>query len=193
MNRLFIFIGLMFLSINVQGQKLSKAERAAKSVEIIDGKMIGVTPWKDGGPYYTEVIEADGTKDELYVRARTWFAEAFRDSKNVIQMDDKDAGVIIAKGTHEFVHDAWVLFTLKVQVKDGRFKYDLYGFDQEVFAYAPGVGKKMYKYTAYEMFYDKKGVKNEKYGLSLNLVAKRIVSPLIDAVSLKNVEDDSDW
>lgn len=48
---------------------------------------------------YSEVIILDSTvnKSELYSRAREWFAKAFKSSKNVIQMDDKENGKIIGK------------------------------------------------------------------------------------------------
>lgn len=38
-------------------------------------------------------------QEELYSRAKTFVAYNFVDSKNVIQMDDKDVGKIICKGT----------------------------------------------------------------------------------------------
>ena len=39
---------------------------------------------------YSEVVKVDGNKDELYSRAREWFAKTYNSAKNVIQMDDKD-------------------------------------------------------------------------------------------------------
>ncbi|MBY0432482.1 MAG: DUF4468 domain-containing protein [Cyclobacteriaceae bacterium] len=47
--------------------------------------------------YATRVIEALGTKDELYVKANEWLVAAFTSAKSVIQFQDKEAGVIIGK------------------------------------------------------------------------------------------------
>src|SRR5665647_1743863 len=50
---------------------------------------------------YTDLVKVDSTltSDELYTRARSWFATAFKSANNVIQMEDKSSGIIIGKGT----------------------------------------------------------------------------------------------
>lgn len=48
---------------------------------------------------YNEVVKAEGlSKDNLYVKAREWFAVTAGSAQAVIQMDDKAAGKIIGKG-----------------------------------------------------------------------------------------------
>jgi len=85
---------------------------------------------------YSEVVKVDSAKsNELFVRAHEWFANAFKSAKAVIQLDDKEAGKIVGKGTFDvsdnnnhnsLIYIAWtgtVDFTVEIQTKDGRYKY----------------------------------------------------------------------
>ena len=69
-----------------------------------------------------------GTKTELFVKANTWVAKTFNDAKSVIQMSDKDAGKIIAKGAmsvsrkEPFIAEYLVKFTLTIDVKDNKYR-----------------------------------------------------------------------
>ena len=79
-----------------------------------------------------EVPMAD--KATLYVRALEWVSSSFRSSKAVIDMQDKDAGIIVAKGIiPNGAHDAFgvrydVRITIKLEIKDGRYRatYDTF-------------------------------------------------------------------
>lgn len=47
----------------------------------------------------TNVIEVPNkSKDNIFIAAHAWFNASFNDGKSVLQMADKDAGVILAKG-----------------------------------------------------------------------------------------------
>lgn len=47
----------------------------------------------------TSIIDVEGkSKDELYILANSWFVAQFNSGKDVIQMNDKEAGIIIGKG-----------------------------------------------------------------------------------------------
>lgn len=82
-----------------------------------------------GEIYYSEVINLEGkSKDDLYLYANSWFVDAFVSAKNVIQYSDKKEGVIIGKWYLE-VKNGKVEFTAKIGVKEGRYKYELYGFN----------------------------------------------------------------
>jgi len=82
---------------------------------------------------FTEVVAVDSvSKDELYLRAKEWFAKTYNDSKEVIQLSDKEAGKIIGKGVYlAYYHSiglrngGLVHYTLTVIAKDGRYKYEL--------------------------------------------------------------------
>lgn len=60
---------------------------------------LNILPLKDGKVNYTAIVEVPNTsKDELYNRAKLWFAKNFKDSKEVLQIDDKVNGKILGKG-----------------------------------------------------------------------------------------------
>ncbi len=98
---------------------------------------------------YQEIVKVDGVnKDELYVRAREWFALTFKSSKDVIQMDDKAAGKIIGKGSSEgstkyrmLTMDYWLNYTVSITVKEGRYRYEITDFviENKPSQYVPSV------------------------------------------------------
>lgn len=81
-----------------------------------------------------KVFEVPGhTKDQVYSAARTWVAENFKSAKAVIELEDKDAGVIVGNGRTPFTCEGgwvcrqkantWILvFKMKFEAKDGRFR-----------------------------------------------------------------------
>lgn len=83
---------------------------------------------------YTEIIQIDGINQQsLYQRARLWANDVFKNSKNVIQIDDKETGEIAGKATFDALF-SWnalgkrtatttVNFKFQIIVKDGKYKY----------------------------------------------------------------------
>jgi hypothetical protein len=71
------------------------------------------------------------TKEQIYIEVNNWFVHSFNSGKSVIQMNDKDAGVIIGKGfvsnvaTHTSftsnanVH-AWII--IRVDIRESRMR-----------------------------------------------------------------------
>jgi hypothetical protein len=90
---------------------------------------------------YSEVVQIEGkTAQQLYTTAREWFAKTFVSANDVIQMEDPVSGKIIGKGSNHITEsyvvgkgitvmhtkiDWYPNFTLKIEVKDGRYKYEL--------------------------------------------------------------------
>ena len=90
---------------------------------------------------YSKVIQADSLdKTSIYVALRAWFSETYKSSNAVIQMDDKDAGIIIGKGTTKYsyggmvysCYEGYVNYTVKVQIRDGRYKAEVSNINHEV-------------------------------------------------------------
>lgn len=90
---------------------------------------------------YDSVLIFDGKpKDKLYSLSKQFLIQAFKDSKEVIQLDDKEGGIIIAKGNFSYQQSnakfpcgrlsgkGIVEFTLKIQIKDGKIKVTLSDF-----------------------------------------------------------------
>ena len=81
-------------------------------------------------PFQIEQIDTvAGTKDALFVKANEWVAKTFNSAKDVIQMHDKEAGKIIAKGIMEtkgtiglISGSYFIKYTISIDVKDGRCK-----------------------------------------------------------------------
>ena len=80
---------------------------------------------------YKEVIQIDSvTKNEAYNAAKVWIAKTFRSAKDVIQNDDKDAGIIVLKPLFQLfaTEKGYIHYTLTLLFKDGRYKYELSDF-----------------------------------------------------------------
>lgn len=114
---------------------------------------------------YSEVVEVSGKNaDQLYTSARMWFAEKFKSANEVLQMDDRENGVIIGKGnisSDEYysagmgiqVQSNWIVkFTIKVMVKDGRYKCDMNDFTVDRYA----LGELLTKDEPLSQYVDKK-------------------------------------
>jgi len=87
---------------------------------------------------YTEIVQLDTsfTKNDLYLRGREWFAKAYSSSKNVIQLDEKESGKIVAKALMPVYHKSmgtnypsgYINYTITISFKDGRYKYEVSNF-----------------------------------------------------------------
>lgn len=83
---------------------------------------------------YTEVVTVDSASPaDLYSRAREWFAKTYKSSKNVLQMDDKDAGKLVGNALLQVYYKALgaqhdggnINYTISIYLKDGRYKYEI--------------------------------------------------------------------
>ena len=120
------------------------------------GQTVDLPKNEDGKVHFKDVFEAVGTHDALFTGAKVFVAEAFKDAKAVLQMDDREAGILIGKGARRGSYKAigtvvTVLnFTFKISVKDGRYRVEYYDwtFGDAVtqlpieMIFAPGKNKK---------------------------------------------------
>lgn len=87
---------------------------------------VGSMPLVDGMVVFSEIVPIEGvTADKLHARAKMAVAEMFKSAKDVIQLDDKENGVLIVKGSNNYDPDVYSNFTLKVYVKDNKYKVDM--------------------------------------------------------------------
>lgn len=99
---------------------------------------------------YAGVVGVDSVAaNVLQSRARLFVAENFRSAKDVIQLDDADAGIVVIKGNlipvvkvpilgrteYGYVH-----FTAKIQVKEGKYRYTFSDFWHEAHEKRYGTG-----------------------------------------------------
>jgi hypothetical protein len=86
---------------------------------------------------YTEVVSVDtlSNKQELFSRAREWFAKAYKSSTKVIQMEDKESGKIVGKALIQVFYKymglkpgGYINYTISIYIKNGKYKYELTDF-----------------------------------------------------------------
>ncbi len=89
-------------------------------------------------PKFQEVVQVPGVSaDALYSRAKEWFAETFVSAQDVVQLDDVANHKLIGKGITEeyssylvFDGSAHAKFTIKIECKNGRYRYSIYGIEE---------------------------------------------------------------
>lgn len=74
---------------------------------------------------YQEILTADGmTGEELYSKAQAWFVDSFVDSSDVIELQDREAGIIKGKYIITIPRNALCKLILEcvvtVEIKDGK-------------------------------------------------------------------------
>lgn len=86
---------------------------------------------------YTLIDSVQGSQTQLYIYARSWLASAFKSSKSVIEMEDKESGIIIGNGV--LVHRVnsvlgnqvgidVIRFTITINVKTDKYRAILSNF-----------------------------------------------------------------
>jgi len=117
MIKLVISLCILTSSLAIQAQSPTLVEYAFPTV--------------DGQITYQGVVETEANllAADLYLRAKEWVARSFKSAQDVIQVDDNK--VIIVRSYFEKGHNTVVLrpkkwFTLKIEFKDGRFRYRLF-------------------------------------------------------------------
>jgi hypothetical protein len=73
---------------------------------------------------------------ELYAATKVWFSERFANSKNVIELDEKEAGIVSGNGNTSFSYgnaltgyaNQTVYFAFKCQMKDGKYRLTINSF-----------------------------------------------------------------
>jgi hypothetical protein len=93
---------------------------------------------------YKEVVEVDLSRDSIFYALNDWLSQSVTSYKSSVDYVDKDAGIITAKANvsvnscySPYLSIGYVSFTIKFEVKSGRYRYILTNF---VFEYStPGV------------------------------------------------------
>jgi hypothetical protein len=97
----------------------------------------------DGGIEFTQVVKIDSvSQNELYLRSKKAFSDLFKDSKAVLELDDKEMGIITGTGnvtvngvTLGFLATAFsatMWFDLSIEVKDGRYRITVKNIERDV-------------------------------------------------------------
>jgi len=96
-------------------------------------------PLKNGHIFYEETREVNASKDDIFHNARKWFVNNFPKEKSVLQMEDKEDGIMMGKAQYLYSFSSGVksvyvtmYFTLNLEIKDGKYRiqiYDLFGHE----------------------------------------------------------------
>lgn len=151
---------------------------------------------------YNEVVPLQGiTKDQLYVRAREWFAQTFKSAQAVIQMDDKEAGKIIGKGSAKgsfyyllTLFSFSLNYTVSITLKDGRYRYEITDFTA-----TDDGAKYMYNLNVFataQEYKNKKGEYKEAikgYLVSTNQTGTALAESIKNALNKSGVKSKDDF
>jgi hypothetical protein len=90
---------------------------------------------------FEKVIPVEGVdKQTLFVGIKEWIGLNFNSAKSVIEVEDKEAGLIVGKSNIEYekstfgygCYGGWLNFNIRIQCRDGRFKVELTNFVHEI-------------------------------------------------------------
>ncbi|MGN6297923.1 MAG: DUF4468 domain-containing protein [Ginsengibacter sp.] len=98
-----------------------------------------ILPEENSIPTYTQIITIDSaTQTELFNRAKIWFVDHYNDAKNVLQINDKESGILAGKGIIPIQFNIKIFdgkdsisarqsldiyHTIKIFIKDGKYKF----------------------------------------------------------------------
>ena len=91
----------------------------------------GMYQSSDDGIFVQQIIETDGNKEDIYIKLLEFLTRTYNDANEVIQVKEKEQGLIVCKGCHKFnVKDflygsaidetPWHIY--KAEVKDGKVR-----------------------------------------------------------------------
>jgi hypothetical protein len=76
-----------------------------------------------------KTFESNETKNDLYLKAKVFIAERFKSASDVIQLDDKENGMLLIKGSikETFIFqlsslDYYFSFTMKIYIKENKYR-----------------------------------------------------------------------
>lgn len=93
-------------------------------------------PKKDGKIYFESIDTIEGmTKEKIFDKAKLWFVDYYKNSKEIIQQEDREQGFIIGKAIFNLYEingagkgDHACKYTIKIECKDGRYRLQLFDF-----------------------------------------------------------------
>lgn len=129
MKKVFLFIlaVIPLISFSQNREKFNTVNPIYQEVLPLENELIT----------FSTVVQVEGvSKDELYLRAHGWIIKSFNSAKDVVQLDDKEAGKIVCKTVTtlsagkgffgKVVMDIYYLLT--IEVRDDRYKISASNF-----------------------------------------------------------------
>jgi hypothetical protein len=150
---------------------------------------------------FERVIKTDSVgRAKLFSTINDWVASNYNSAQDVIQMADKDAGIIIGKGTMKYFfknlssYNGYINYTIKVYIKDNRYKVILTNF------YHTGLSLNLGLITSADIYTTKGPYKNSKNKVwkDIKLKIKHYSNDIINSLDNKtkgisNKDKENDW
>ena len=161
-------------------------------------KLLNILPLVDGRVTYTGVVQVDSIpKDELYKRAKRWFVDTYNSGKDVIQLDDKENSEIIGKG---FFEELWMVTfyggtkvnvwqTIKIQMKDGRYRYEITDFRMKYFVSGSQYSSSSNVDVAFEEWNKGRDTNNQKFYPKVDAHVNALIESLKKTMTTKAKND----
>lgn len=112
-----------------------------KAIVFLFGLASFATQAQESPLMYSDVIAVDSVSaGQLFERARRWFNSAFRDSDEVLNIQDRESSELSGKGRLKYssrvfsgsvATEGYITFRITVLTKDGRYKYEVTDFTHE--------------------------------------------------------------
>lgn len=157
-----------------------------------NGQIIDEIPIDENGKInFNDVVKVDSVSSkELYVRAKQFFVNIFKSANDVVQMDDKESGIIVGKGFNDIyikilanpvAIQMW--YSIKIQCKDGRYKYEIYDINFKSYSsqYAASSSSPAEPTFDKKTYYKKNGEPrdvNEKYKIEMTKSVESLVNSI---------------
>jgi len=134
-NKLMILLTLLFSTTIFAREQKVRYPKVRLPIDSTTGKIT-----------YTEkvIVDSSFSQNELYDRAKKCIEIVFDQRHVIIQMDQKDSGIVEATGNFPFpklkfgIVESWdpyyTTFTLKLKVEDGSYQYWLTDFNYKNFS-----------------------------------------------------------
>ena len=126
---------ILFLPLASLGQAPASTSLPARATttELRNANTIRL-PTRDGKIFYEQIDSAiKKSKFDIYNAAKVWLAETFKDSKSVLQIDDKETGELLGKGlftVNTGRSNSWIevycQFTVKISCREKKYRIQIY-------------------------------------------------------------------
>jgi hypothetical protein len=228
MKKISLTMTIMFLiAVNLEAQIITKEDFDNYNINLFDSDGDGKAKYEEAALTIKEIYGLDKndaitrttivdsipkTKDEIYVEVNNWFVHSFNSGKSAIQLNDKEAGVIIGKGfvsnvashssftSNSKVH-AWII--IRVDIKENKMRltttiqeYELDMGTGVLGVIAGDVSKHRIVWVPIQCFpYDGKNYKKttSKAFVNCHIWSLLIADKLIDAVVNGITGSENEW
>ncbi|GAB4486541.1 MAG: hypothetical protein OHK0019_00380 [Saprospiraceae bacterium] len=124
-----IFLFLFLVPLCTYAQDTTKTKQIDTSLQSI---VLPELQKDENGRGKMEItVELPGSKDQLFVKAKEWLFTTYNSGKSVLQMEDKEAGVIIGKGNScQLIYNnlgikkdaGYFSYQITIRFKDGKYR-----------------------------------------------------------------------